>query len=205
MTVTIAEEVLLLAYRPDSGRRAIRSVELNAAVAGGLLAELAVNGRIALDGKHLVVSDRSPLGDEELDAALARMVADPKPRKPESWVRRLKNTRPRRRLLARLIASGVLTEKRAKALGIIPIRVYPTTASDVSKEIRDRVVNALDDAEPDPRTAALLGLIQAARLYRKVFPGIDRARLAALTKHDWVSVAVRRSINTTYAAAVAVG
>ncbi|MEV7907880.1 GOLPH3/VPS74 family protein, partial [Streptomyces anulatus] len=82
MTI-IAEEVLLLAYGEVEGRQLVGSSELDAALGGSLLAELAVNGRIDLADKRVTVLDPTPLGDEELDATLARIAAEPKERKPE--------------------------------------------------------------------------------------------------------------------------
>ncbi|MBO3746005.1 GPP34 family phosphoprotein [Streptosporangiaceae bacterium NEAU-GS5] len=205
MSLLIAEELVLLAYRPDTGRLGIGSVELEAAVAGGVLAELVLGGRIALDGGRIVVTDPTPPGDEELDAALARLAAHPKARKPEWWVGRLKSRKLRGRLLDRLIARGILTGQRVRILGIFPTWRFPALDLAAGQAVRDRVASALAGAEPDARTTALLGLVQATRLHRKAYPGIDKARLAQLTQGDWISVAVRRAINAAHAAAAGAG
>src|ERR1044072_8144044 len=119
---TIAEEVLLLAYDEEQGRQLIGSSELDgalggavlaglaAALGGALLAELTVGGRIDLADKKVTVLDATPVGDEELDAALARIAAESKARKPEWWVQRLHSGKLRRRLLSRLAERGVLDE-----------------------------------------------------------------------------------------------
>lgn len=55
--MTIAEEVLPLACRDDTGTPLIGSAGLDAALAGAVLAELTLNGRIDLEGKKVVVTD----------------------------------------------------------------------------------------------------------------------------------------------------
>src|ERR1044072_1906891 len=107
---TIAEEVLLLAYDEEQGRQLIGSSERDAPLGGALLAELTVGGRIDLADKKVTVLDATPVGDEELDAALARIAAESKARKPEWWVQRLHSGKLRRRLLSRLAERGVLDE-----------------------------------------------------------------------------------------------
>nr|WP_244893971.1 GPP34 family phosphoprotein [Planobispora rosea] len=124
MTI-IAEEVLLLSYEETEGKQLVSSAHLESALGGALLAELAVNGRIALDGKKVVVKDATPLGNDELDAVLARIAEDSKQRKPESWVYRLQSGKLRKRLLAGLAERGVLSENHRKILGIFPSSRYP--------------------------------------------------------------------------------
>ncbi|MFF4620108.1 GPP34 family phosphoprotein [Nonomuraea jabiensis] len=83
MSVTIAEELLLLAYNDEKGTQLVSGTQLDPALAGALLAELAVNGRLELSDKKVTVKDPSPLGDSELDATLARITEEGKERKPD--------------------------------------------------------------------------------------------------------------------------
>jgi hypothetical protein len=204
-TVSMAEELLLLAYREDTGRPWIGSVELDAAVAGTLLAELATCGRIALDGKQVVVADPTPPGDEELDAALARMAAEARRRRPDWWVGKLKGSKLRKRLITRLTTRGILTQQRVRILGVFPAWRFPALDPGAGRAVRDRIADVLAGAEPDARTAALLAVLHAAKLDRKVFPDADRGRIAQITEGDWVGDAVRRAINAAHAAAASAG
>ena len=64
MTITIAEEVLLLAHSEEEGRQLIGSSELMASLAGAMLAELALAGKVALSEQKVTVTDPAPMGDE---------------------------------------------------------------------------------------------------------------------------------------------
>ncbi|MEO3800049.1 GPP34 family phosphoprotein [Nonomuraea sp. B1E8] len=203
MTVTIAEEFLLLAYRDDKGTPLIDSTRLDSALAGALLAELAVAGRLELSGKQVAVTDPSPLGDAELDATLTRIATEGKARKPAWWVQRLKTGKLRTRLLAKLAESGVLAEERGRALGIFPVTRWPEAHPGVEADVRERVSAVLAGATPDARTAVLIAISHAARLDRKVFPDASKQRIKEISEGAWTADAVAKAIAAINAATVA--
>ncbi|MEV8634756.1 GPP34 family phosphoprotein [Streptosporangium sp. NPDC051023] len=202
MTI-IAEEVLLLAYGEAEGKQLVGSSELDAALGGSLLAELAVNGRIDLAQKKVTVLDPTPLGDEELDATLARIAAEPKERKPEWWVQRLNSYKLRKRLLSGLAERGVLNEEQRKILGIFPSTRYPERDPSVEQEIRKRIESVLAGAEPDQRVAVLIAVLHAAKIDRKAFPGADKKRIKEITEGNWAGEAVAKTIAAVNAAIMA--
>ncbi|MFG1697409.1 GPP34 family phosphoprotein [Nonomuraea sp. NPDC049309] len=195
MTVTIAEELLLLALSEHQGRFLISTAQLDLALGGGVLAELALAGRIAKVGRRLAVAAPQPLGDAELDAALS-LIARDRPRTPEWWVRKLKSDDLRGRLLARLARAGVLAMERTKALGIFPVTRWPELNPAVEAEVRSRAAAVLAGAAPDARTTALIALAKAAGLDRKAFPGSSRSRVKELARGHWVADAVARAIGS---------
>ncbi|GAA3121558.1 MULTISPECIES: GOLPH3/VPS74 family protein [Nonomuraea] len=201
MTVTIAEELLLLALSEDKGKLLINAATLDLALSGGILAELALAGRVTKDGKKLAVATPDPVGDRELDAALER-IANDKARTPEWWVRKLQTDDLRDRLLTRLANTGVLARERTKALGIFTVTRWPELDSAVEADIRERMTAVLAGATPDPRTTALIALAKAAGLDRKAFPDAGKARVKELAKGDWVADAVARAIADMNAAVV---
>lgn len=194
MTVTIAEEVLLLAHSEDEGKQLIGSNELNAALGGAVLAELALSGRLELSAKKVVVTDPAPLGDPELDATLARIADQGRDRKPEWWVYKLHSSKLRDRLLTRLAESGVLTHERGKVMGIFPVNRWPEADGRVEAEVRQRVASALGGADPDERTAVLIAVLHAAKLDRKAFPGASKERVKEITEGAWAGEAVAKTI-----------
>lgn len=194
MTVTIAEELLLLALHDEKGTPLVAGTQLDPALAGALLAELAVNGRLELSDKKVTVTDPSPLGDSELDATLARIAEEGKERKPAWWVQRLQSAKLRRRLLTRLAESGVLTEQRGKVLGVFPTTRWPEASPDVEAAVRDRVAGALAGADPDARTAVLIAIAHAAKLDRKAFPEASRQRVKEIAEGAWTADAVAQTI-----------
>ncbi|GAA2410379.1 hypothetical protein GCM10010404_80440 [Nonomuraea africana] len=194
MSVTIAEEVLLLAHSEQDGKQLIGSTELDAALGGAVLAELAVEGRIELSQKRVVVKDAGRGGDPELDAAMARIIEDGKERKPAWWVAKLGKGKLRTRLLTRLADTGVLTQERGKVLGIFPTTRWPEADGRVEAEIRARVAAVLGGADPDERTAVLIAVLHAAKLDRKAFPGVSKERIKEITEGAWAGEAVAKTI-----------
>jgi hypothetical protein len=202
MTVTIAEELLLLAYGAD-GRQLLNTTQLDPALAGALLAELAVEDRVELSDKKLRVKDPAPLGDAELDATLARIAQEGKERNPAWWVQRLQSHKLRKRLLTNLAESGVLTEERGKVLGIFPITRWPEAHPGVEADVRERVSAVLAGADPDARTAVLIAITHAAKLDRKAFPEADKKRVKEIAEGAWAADAVAKTIAAINAAAMA--
>ncbi|GAA2298967.1 hypothetical protein GCM10010149_54720 [Nonomuraea roseoviolacea subsp. roseoviolacea] len=203
MTVTIAEELLLLAYSEDEGKQLVSSTQLDPALCGAILAELAVNDRIELSDKTVTVKDRAPLGDDELDGVLDRIAAEGRERKPVWWVQKLMSGKPRRRLLTRLVERGVLAEQRGKVLGIFTTTRWPEADGSVEANVRERVASALAGADPDPRTAVLIALLHAAKIDRKVFPGASKERVKQIAEGAWAADAVAKTIAAINAAMMA--
>ncbi|MEW9555997.1 GPP34 family phosphoprotein [Nonomuraea sp. NPDC050783] len=200
--VTIAEELLLLAHGEDDGKQLISATQLDPALGGALLAELAVEGRVELSDKKLVLTSSAPLGDDELDATLTRIAEDGKERKPAWWVQRLQSAKLRKRLLTKLAQAGVLTEERGKVLGIFPVTRWPEADPAVEAEVRERVAAALGGADPDARTAVLIAIMHAAKLDRKAFPGASRQRVKEIAEGAWAGDAVAKAIAAINAATV---
>ncbi|WP_327586640.1 GPP34 family phosphoprotein [Nonomuraea sp. NBC_00507] len=202
MTVTIAEELLLLAYKED-GKPLINSTQLDPALAGAILAELAVADRVELSNKKLTLKDPAPVGDDELDATLTRIAAERKDRTPQWWVQRLHSAKLRTRLLTKLASAGVLTEERGKVLGLFPITRWLEAQPGVEANVRERISAVLAGADPDARTAVLIAIMHAAKLDRKAFPGTSKARVKEIAEGAWAGDAVAKTIASINAAAMA--
>lgn len=202
MSVTIAEELLLLAHSDDQGKSLINAMQLDPALAGALLAELAVHERLELSDKKVTVKDASPTGDAELDAVLTRVAGQAKSRSPLWWIQKLQSGGTRRRLLTRLVASGVLTEERGKVLGVFPVTRWPEAHHGVEADVRERVSAVLAGATPDARTAVLIALTHAVHLTRKAFPDADKARVKEIAEGAWAADAVAKSIAAATSAAM---
>ncbi|MFI7043364.1 GOLPH3/VPS74 family protein [Streptosporangium sandarakinum] len=198
---TIAEEVLLLALSEREGKQLVGSTDLGVALSGALLAELAIDGRVGLTDKKIAVLDPTPLGDEELDAALARIAAEDRPHKPDRWVYKLRSAKLRGRLLTRLAERGVLGEERSKVLGIFPRTRHPELDPSVERAVRERVREALTGAATDERTAALIAVLHAAKIDRKAFPDEDRRAFKEIAEGHWAGDAVSKTIASINAAA----
>jgi hypothetical protein len=73
----------------------------------------------------------------------------------------------RQALYERLAGSGAVRPRRGRTLGIFPIRTWPAQDAQHEERVRQLVTQALvQQAAPDDRTAALIGLLHALRCGR---------------------------------------
>src|SRR5215213_9951952 len=135
----LAEDLLLIVTDDDTGELATSSAEVDVALGGALLTELALMERVDVAGPdegvregRLVVRNASPTGDEVLDDALAT-VGEKEGKKPQGVVSAL-GKRTRVRLYERLAGSGVLRAEKGRVLGIVPRHRWPSdhTAHETS-------------------------------------------------------------------------
>lgn len=204
--LTLAHELALLGY-DDAGVNRLGRPALDYGLAGALLLELALAGRIEVADGRLVVTDPTPVGQRQLDDALARIGADGKRRPPKDWIGRLAKDLPEQ-VLDGLVTAGVLHRESDRVLWIFPRTRYPSPAGaepEVEARARQRMVAAVAANGPvDGRTAALIGLAKAVGLDRGLFaelpkPQVER-RLAEIAAADWASEATRKAIEQTQAA-----
>ena len=123
----IAEDLLLLATDDATGKTTVSSMQLDPALAGAVLIELVVAGRVNLEGEgkaaKVVVTHQSPLGDPVLDAALQSLLAKG-PLKPSAAIPRLAKGL-RGRLNDQLAGRGILRREQGKILGLFPTTRWP--------------------------------------------------------------------------------
>ena len=87
--LSVSESLLLLALHDEKGTVGWSTGSgLEFGLAGGLLLDLALQGRVAVDGERVSAVALAPSGDELLDEALARVLACGAPSPPH--VRRSK-------------------------------------------------------------------------------------------------------------------
>ncbi|TDC52285.1 GPP34 family phosphoprotein [Jiangella ureilytica] len=209
----IAEDLLLLSYDDESGRPTFDGTRIEYSLAGALLIELSLLGKVAVAGPgedvkrdRLVVRDSSPVGDDVLDHALAEL-ADDEGKKPKNVLGQLrKGTRDR--LLRRLADRGLLREESGKVLGIFPTVRWPADDASHEAAVRQRLHDVLvTGLEPDPRTAALASLLLAVDGVHKVVPSDDRRavkrRAKEISDGAWAADAVKKAVQEVQAAVTA--
>lgn len=213
----IAEDLLLLLTDDDSGRLVASSSEVDVALGGAMLVELAQRGRagVAEPGGRVrkgrvEVLDQTPTGDPLLDAALAACVAK-QGKRPQDVVTAL-GKKQREALYARLVEAGILRAEHGKVLGVFPTKRWPAEDAAHEEEVRAAVTTALRNGLADgERTAAIVSLLHALKAVHKAVPpaavGLAKRDLNANAKRiaegDWASAAVRKAIDSTNAAIAA--
>jgi len=210
----IAEDLLLLLYGDESGKPVLASTELDYALAGAVMLELALLGRIdvarpgeAVKSGRLVVRDASPTGDAILDERLA-MLADRQGRRPKDVVAKLaKNLRGR--LLDQLAGRGVLRRTPGKALGMFPVTRWPANDARHEHEVRLALDSALRiGTQPDQRTAALIAMLHGVNAVPKVITDAPdkkelKRRAKQIAESAWAAEAVRSAVQAVQAATMA--
>lgn len=213
----IAEDLLLLLTNDETGKLVASASEVDVALGGALLVELALMQRLDLAGPseqvrkgHLVVRDASATSDPLLDEVLA-MAGEKQGKKPQNVVTAL-GKGVRVRLYDRLAGRGLLRAESGKVLGIFPRHNWPAQDATHEDSVRADLLTALRNAMvPDPRTGALISLLLALNaVHKAVNPaaaGLSKRDINANAKRiaggDWASDAVRHAIDSMNAAVIA--
>lgn len=192
--ITFTEEIVLLALDDKTGAPlALPVTALAYGLAGAVLADLAVAGKIDTDESKLVVLDATPTDDPILDPWLALIAADKTAHPVAHWLSVLADRKDEveQPALDRLISRGILQRQDKKILWVIGLRRYPTIDGHERMEVRTRLGQLiLGDDLPDPRDAILISLLRGCHLTDKIFSGPEFAardqRLATLAKMDLV-------------------
>lgn len=196
---TLGEQLLLLSLDDESGAEK-ESTNVAFAIAAASLVELALAGRVEVDGDHVTVRDRTPLGDPTLDAALADIAGwnKSKPRKTKGWIEHLK-----RGAVAgttkNLVAKGLVREEKKKVLGLFPVTRYPEADGSVETALRQRLDEVvMRGAAADERTAGLVALLHGAKLqgllYKKPELKTAKANMEEIAHGEWAAPAVRQVV-----------
>lgn len=203
----IAEDLLLLATDDATGKTTVSSMQLDPALAGAVLMELVILGRVNLEGDgrkaRVVATDPTLPGDPVLDLALQTLF-DLGPTKPVHAIGKLAKGL-RDRLNDALVERGILRRESGKILGLFPTTRWPAQDQGPEAGIRASVVPALVlGQEPDGRTAAIISVLTAADMLRTVVDRPDhkvaKARGKEIGAGNWATDSVRKVIQEAQAA-----
>lgn len=203
MELTLAEQVLLLSYDDMSGKPTVPRGNIDYAVAGALMLELSLAGRLAVsaDG-HLRCVDPTPLGDTLLDPILAMINGERVIRPAEWWVYRIAAQHDNTPILQRLVDAGLLIEHKHRVLGVFPGHSrFPEVDTAPEQDLIRHLRAVVDGAQPaDARSGGLLAILHVCMLDRRLFPEWSptelRHRIAELTNQEWCGPAVGKVIAT---------
>ena len=202
MSLTLPEELLLLMLDDASGQLVDRAFPAgDYALAGGVLAELALLGRVDTDMQRLFVVDTTPTGNPTLDPVLHRLRTAPAAASSRQWIEAVAAEAPalREALFARLVQAGVLRREDSRFLWMLQERRYPTVSGKEEREVKGRLLGVLfDDDIPEPRDVLLIGLCDAANLLSLVLSEAELEKAAPRI----AQVAALEELNRSLAASV---
>lgn len=182
MALTMPEEILLLMLDDESGRLQERAAPSgDYAIAGAILAELALAGRIDTDPNRLYIVNPQPTGDALQDRVLAQIAAAKESGDSRHWIETLAADADEYRdiLFERLVAKGILRRVEGRFLWVFPERRYPVIDDKEEREVKARIMGVLfNDEIPDPRDSLLIGLARAAGLFSLILSPQELDRVA---------------------------
>jgi hypothetical protein len=210
----IAEDLALLLYDDVSGKPITGPPGLEYALAGAVLIELTLLGKVdiaeageSVKAGRLKVLDTSPTGDAILDERLTLLASKPGAR-PKDLMKKL-SSNLRYQVLARLAERGVLEQDKGKVLGLFPVTRWPAKDARHEAEVRTGLDNVLKlGTQPDERTAALIALLSALNAVPKIVTGVVdkralKQRAKEISESDWAATAVRKAVQEVQAAVTA--
>jgi Golgi phosphoprotein 3 len=177
--LNLPEELFLLSISDDKGTVHSSAKDiLGYGLAGALLADLALEGKLVLDEKkRLVVLDATPTGDSILDEALERIQDSPKKKNAQYWVDALsgKIKKFQKRMAEKLVEKGIVAVEERRLLWIIPYEAYPQQDASAKYWIKQSLRTlVLAGEKPEAHTLALLSLVKACRLLDFIFTRDER-------------------------------
>ena len=200
-----ADELLLLPIDDKRGDLIpIPEWSLSCALAGAILIDLALEGRIDTDPDFLSLLDATPLDDDLLDPVLAEIAGSDALRPAGFWVSHVaeRGDDIRDKTLARLTAQGILEVEEGEVFafkpGVARTRRYPVDAG-IREDVQLRIMRVLfSDEIPDPRDAVIIGLADACGVFERLLPPAEheaaQARIALLGRMDLIGRAVTEVI-----------
>ncbi|MFF9509896.1 GPP34 family phosphoprotein [Streptomyces sp. NPDC014724] len=197
---TLPEELLLLALDPRRGKPYCRNRFLEYGVAGAVLAELELHGRIAEQlGRVRVISPQAPQ-----DPLLAQVLGSlPAPEggglaggvSAKAWIRRT-GRYVEELCLEHLVGRALLRRETHRLLGLLPYHRHPAADPALPAAVRERFAAAEAAGFPDRRSRTLAALVSATGLSGAVAQGGWRSRstMRDLVHDEWTAHAVLRNV-----------
>jgi hypothetical protein len=175
--LTLVEELVLLSLDHSTGAHLPLMPEALAfGLAGAVLSDLEMSGRIATAEGVVTFLNPTPLDNPALDESLAAIAAEQKKHPITYWLSVLseKRTSIEEAALDRLIARGILKREEKKILWVFGVRRYPTVHNEERVEVRARLAGLIaGDQQPQHFDATLISLLSGCCLLPAVFHGPD--------------------------------
>lgn len=204
--LNLAEEIALLTLDDETGRAIGRlGLAASLALAGAVLMELALLGRIDTDRDRLELLDPSPTGDAVLDTCLA-LLAEARDSRGALMLLAREETGLRQSVLNGLVERGLLRRVDGRVLLVFPERRYLKPGDRPEpREVRARLVRSVaTDDIPEPREALLLGLARSTALLPLLLPpellAARQERIALLAGLEALNRSLAETIGDLYAA-----
>ena len=197
-----AEEIMLLLLDDKGGRFVdAHSVSRKYALAGAVLMDLALEGRIDTDPERLFVIDSTPLEDDLLDPTLARIAQSAETHTPSYWISQTVAHAGdiQERSLTRLVERGILQREDDRFMWVFQTRRYPIIDNKTVREVKLRIMGVLfSDDIPDARDIVIISLSDACGIFRGIFSSRElegaAQRIDQVRKMDLIGREVSKAV-----------
>ena len=197
-----SEEIMLLLLDDKGGRFIdVPTLSLEYALAGAVLMDLTMEGRIDTDPERLFVIDPSPIGDDLLDPVLARIVESKETYDTRYWIKRTVADAEaiRERSLARLVERGILHREEDRFMWVLRTRRYPIDDYKTVREVKLRIMGViLSDDIPAARDIIIISLADVCRIFEGLLSGRElkaaAARIDQIRQMDLIGREVSKAV-----------
>ena len=175
----LATDLLLLALDDERGTvLPDAAIGLDYGLAGAMMMELALRGRLRLDEARVSAVDTDT--DDALLDEVSRTIAATPGKDLAYWIPQLVRSigHLRQRMLDRLVSQGTLEKTRQRVLLLFHREIYPERDGRVEHDLRAQVdAVLLHGQSPDARTACLIHLAAACRVIDALYPKSQQAMI----------------------------
>ena len=200
MMLRFAEELMLLLLHDDGKFISVHSWSLNHALAGAVLIDLEMEGRIDTDLEKLMLVDATPVGDSLLDPTLVQIAAEEQ-HDARYWVGHIADESKsiHDEALERLIDRGILERRDDSFLWVLKSRRYPVVDGTATREVKLRIMSLLFSEDiPDPRDVVIIALADACQIFRHLLSRREleqvQPRIEQIRDFDLIGRAVSQAI-----------
>ena len=173
----VVEEIVLIMLDAEKGdvHSSLSEHSHDIAIAGALLVDLEMEGRIDTDLQKLFIINPAPLGDDLLDPVLSDITQETGIHDTSYWITRIskRSGELRQRITDRLVAHGIL-EPEPNGLVFLSRSVarahrYPDTVGSITENVELRIMRAiLAEDIPDPRDVVIISIAAACGVFRSI-------------------------------------
>lgn len=200
--LTLYDELYLLTVHEDKGTILKSTVEgIKPGLAGALLAELALGGKIQSNEKHrLLLVDDSPTDDALLDEVLKILGDSEKEHKFGYWINYLGNNleKLRRQMIERLVEYGIVSQENDHLEWELPTPLDPEVNASSKFLLRRRLRGiVMAQEEADQRDIAMLSLLRACGFLDLIFLKDERRYASRHINELVISFAMKDSVAQT--------
>jgi Golgi phosphoprotein 3 (GPP34) len=203
LALPLADELFLVGHDEYTGKPLISDNVLDTGLAGAVLGELVLSGRVHVGEDSVVIPyDQRPHGERVTDAALAEVLKQRDGHPVRSWVEYLRD-HSRMMVAPRLMQKGLIERVQARVMLKQTIR-YPAIDRMRAASPRARLRFLLDHpASLDEQSAVLGGLVRATAMEYVVGGGSPRDARDGLERMEMALRAELRTLIAGVDAAVA--